>query len=79
VTHHRSQSTQPDFAPCEYNTGSFSYEHAHEHEGHWYCRICGCPKWKLARLDGGKLAYPALACPRGKFTAVTVSAGEAGG
>jgi hypothetical protein len=48
-------------------------EHAHEHEGHWYCRSCGCPKWKLARLDGGKLAYPALACPRGKFTAVTVS------
>ena len=43
--------------------------------GHDYCKLCGCGKWKKARLNPqtpddwttSKLAYPVLACPRGRF------------
>ena len=45
-----------------------------EHEGHAYCKSCGCGEWKLARLDApadnpteSKLAFPDLTCPLNRF------------
>ncbi len=42
-----------------------------------FCKSCGCGEWKLANLEvdpakpgKSKLSYPALECPRGKFSAV---------
>jgi len=42
--------------------------HRREDAGHEYCDTCGCPNWKLARLDV-KLRFANLACPTGRWEA----------